>query len=215
MAPAAVAGDLREGVAVPRIAKKHDDVLSEDDVDPGSLLDNPRNPKQHPEDQIQRLMASLTALTQYRPVLARKANRMLIAGHGVRMAVQRLGWPSIRVAFWDVDQGTADRAMLGDNRLAELGRVDDDRIAELLRDIPETDWLGVGFAPDEARGLLDGLTRDELEVREIETGPVDDTFWINISGPLKQQADVLQRTKQLMSEYPAITIELGTIGLDP
>src|ERR1700733_13290277 len=121
------------------------DPLSEEVVDITSLLDNPRNPRQHPEEQIIRLMASLKARGQYKPLLARRDNRMLIAGHGIRKAIARLGWTQAKVVFWDVDQATADRAMLGDNRLGEGSTSDDDRVAELLREIPDEEWLSVGL----------------------------------------------------------------------
>ena len=58
----------------------------------GELRPNPKNPNKHSEDQINRLMASLRLDRQTRPLLARKANRMLIAGHGVHTAARRLGW---------------------------------------------------------------------------------------------------------------------------
>ena len=188
--------------------------LIEEDAEIDSLLENPRNPRQHPEEQILRLMASLRARGQYKALLARQANRMLIAGHGVRVAALRLGWTTVRVAFWNVDQATADRAMLGDNRLGDLSTADDDRVSELLREIPETDWLSVGFSAEEAAKLLADLSGDELQVHEIETGDVSDTFWISVKGPLAMQAEALQRLKTLMGELAGVTIELGTIAAD-
>ena len=56
-----------------------------------TLIANPRNPNKHPEEQINRLMAALRKDGQTKPVLVRKANNMLIAGHGVTMAMRRLG----------------------------------------------------------------------------------------------------------------------------
>lgn len=189
--------------------KVTDGALLEEEADIGSLVENPRNPKAHPDDQIIRLMASLRANGQYKPVLARRENRMLIAGHGIRLAAMRLGWPKLQVAFWDVDQATADRTMLGDNRLGELSKSDDDRVAELLREIPEDEWLGVGFSGAEAEKLMADLVGGELKVDEIETGIVHDTFWINVRGPLPSQAVVLQRMKTLLDEYRDVTIEIG------
>jgi hypothetical protein len=183
--------------------------LLEETVAINSLVENPRNPQQHPEDQIVRLAASLTARGQYKPLLARRVNRMLIAGHGVRLAMLKLGWTTARVVFWDIDQGTADRVMLGDNRLGEGSTPDEDRVAELLREIPNTDWLSVGFNEDEAAKLLRSFGDTELLVREIPTSTILDTFWISVRGPLAQQADVLACMKQLMADRPQVTIELG------
>jgi hypothetical protein len=183
--------------------------LIEEETDIETLVENPRNPQQHPEEQILRLMQSLRLNGQYKPTLARRANRMLIAGHGIRQAAQRLGWTKLKVAFWDVDQVTADRTMLGDNRLGELSKPNQDRVAELLREIPEDDWLSVGFSEDEAEKLLTDLRGGELQVYEMEAGIVHDTFWINVRGPLPKQAEVLQHMKSLLDQYRDVTIEIG------
>lgn len=183
--------------------------LTEDIFDIDALVENPRNPNTHPEEQIIRLMASLRVNGLYKPVLARRANRMLIAGHGIRQAAMRLGWTTLRVVFWDVDQVTADRTMLGDNRLGELSRPNQDRVAELLREIPEDDWLSVGFSDDEAAKLMSDLRDGEIQVYEVDAGIVHDTFWINVRGPLPKQADVLQHMKTLLDQYRDVTIEIG------
>ena len=175
------------------------------------LAPNPRNPRRHPDEQIERLMASLRADGQTRPLLVRKDNLMLIAGHGVREAALRLGWTDIAVRLLDVDQAAADRIMLGDNRFSDLSSQDDERVAELLREIGAGDWLTAGFSDDEANKLLRSLDQAELTIREVETAAVRDTFWIAVRGPLARQADVLTRIKQLLGEYPEVEVDLGVI----
>jgi hypothetical protein len=182
------------------------------DLDIASLLPNPRNPNRHSDDQLERLMASLKRYGQTRPVLARAENRMLIAGHGVTQAAARLGLTTLKVALLHVDQATADGIMLGDNRLAELSQTDGERVAELLREIDKVDWFGVGFTPEEADKMFGGS--EELEVSEVETSAVTDEFWINVRGPLEAQAVVMLRIKQLLGEFPQVTVQLGTIAGD-
>lgn len=183
--------------------------LQEEEVDINSLLDNPRNPNRHPDTQIELLIASFRKRGQYKPVLARRENRMLIAGHGFRTAMQRAGADTIRVAFWDVDQPTADAVMLGDNQLGRKSSVDDERIAELLREIPDADWDAVGFTEPEGSKLLSALNETELVVKQIPTATIADTFWIHVRGPLAMQAAALQKIKSYMKEVPAVTVELG------
>ena len=180
-----------------------------------TLIANPRNPNKHPEEQINRLMAALRKDGQTKPVLVRKANNMLIAGHGVTMAMRRLGLPEIRAVLWDVDQATADRYMLADNRLGHLSSHDDDMVADLLREIDRGDWLAAGYSDAEAEKLLASFERRELAVHEIDTADIRDDFWIGIRGPLPRQAEVLQRIKQLLGEYPDVAVELGTIEEAP
>ena len=177
----------------------------------GELRPNPRNPRKHPEEQINRLMASLRRDGQTRPLLARKANHMLIAGHGVHTAARRLGWTEINVVLWDVDQATADRVMLADDRLQDLSELDNRRVAELMAEIGEGDWLATGYSVEEANKLLEGFEDGELEVYEVETQTVTDHFWVSVRGPLGKQAAVLQRMKDLLAEYPGVKIEIGTV----
>ena len=174
------------------------------------LVMNPRNPRTHPAGQIERLMASLQRDGQTKPVLARAENKMLIAGHGITQAATQLGWTHLAALLWDVDQATADRVMLADNRLAELSASDKDRMAQLLGEIEQGDYLATGFTDAEVEKLLSSA-EDVLEVFEIETTAVNDDFWITCRGPLAKQAEVLQRIKVLLAEHPDVAIELGTV----
>lgn len=175
------------------------------------LRPNPRNPNKHSEDQIGRLMAALRRDGQTRPLLARKENSMLIAGHGVHTAARRLGWEQIAVIFLDVVQTDADRIMLSDDRLAALSELDHRRVADLLNDIEAGDWLATGYSVEEANKVLESSEIKDLEVYEIETSTVTDDFWIGVRGPMHLQADALQKIKLLLGEFPAVTIELGTV----
>jgi len=177
----------------------------------GDLRPNPRNPNVHPEEQINRLMASLRRDGQTRPVLARKANMQLIAGHAVTTAARRLQWTEINAVLWDVDQATADRVMLGDERLGELSHLDGRRVADLMREISEGDWLATGYNVEEANQILEHTDAADLEVYEIATATVTDDFWISVRGPLPMQAEVLQRMKELLGQYPNLAISLDTV----
>jgi hypothetical protein len=177
------------------------------------LIPNPRNPRHHSDDQLARIGASLKKEGQTKPLLARKANRMMIAGHGVLEAANRIGWKEIRVLLLDVDQGAADRMMLGDNRLADLATTDHERVAELLREVSDVDWFGIGFNQEEAEKAM-GQGGDDLEVKEIDTAAVADEFWVTVRGPLALQAKALARLKTLLAEFPTVAVELGTIAGD-
>lgn len=113
--------------------------------------------------------------------------------------------------LWDVDQQTADRVMLSDDRLQDLSELDARRVADLMKEIGETDWLATGYSVEEANKLFEGFKEGELEVFEIETSNVTDHFWVAVRGPLGEQAVVLQRMKELLAEYPSVKIEVGTV----
>jgi hypothetical protein len=83
-------------------------------------------------------MASLRLDGQTKQLLARRANHMLIAGHGIHQAVQRLGIEHLDVVLLDVSQAKAEAIMLGDNRHSELSKGNRNREAELLRESTQT-----------------------------------------------------------------------------
>jgi ParB-like chromosome segregation protein Spo0J len=185
-------------------------------MDISDLVPNPRNPRVHPVSQIDRLKASLQRDGQTKPVLVRQANQMLIAGHGITLAAQSLGWTALDVLRWNVDQETADRVMLADNRLGELSTSDRDRMAALLGEIAVEDYMATGFSEEEAAKLM-GVGEDDagLEVFEVETSALKDDFWVTVRGPLVDQAEVLARIKVLLKEYPQVDVELGTVKTLP
>lgn len=174
------------------------------------LVPNPRNPRNHSEEQIERLMASLRTDGQTKPVMARRANNMLIAGHGVHAASKRLGIERLSVVLLDVDQPTADRIMLGDNRQSDLSSADQDRVTELLREIDEADWMATGYSAEEVAKQFAAVETGDLKVVEIDTDDRADIFWISVRGPLKDQALALNRIKVLLREMPAVSVALGT-----
>jgi ParB-like chromosome segregation protein Spo0J len=178
-----------------------------------SLLPNPRNNRVHEAEQIAMLKASIRRFGQPRPVLARRQNRMLITGHGIYQAMAELGLIEIDVIFWDVDQQTADEFLLADNRLAELSSADPERTRALLEGVPEDAYEALGFSALDIKALLDEGGAS-LTVREVVTGDVSDQFWISVRGPLAKQAATLKRLQQLMSEFPEVEVELGTIALE-
>lgn len=176
------------------------------------LIPNPRNPRVHPKEQIDGLLALLEEFGQPRPILARAANKMIIAGHGIWEAMKLAGHDKVDVLLWDVDQKTADKFMLADNRWGELSRHDDARVADLLRELDDGDLPALGFSAEERDALLADGEDDELDVAEIETDTVLDEFWVTIRGPLADQAKALKRLQDAMADLPQVEVELGTVA---
>ena len=99
------------------------------------------------------------------------------------------------------------------NRLPENSSWDEDILRDVLSDLADEgeDAIGLGFSANEIAKLL--KEPDEIEVKAIETGPVDDEFWISIRGPLAQQANALKALEQAMKPFAGVTVEQGTISV--
>lgn len=173
------------------------------------LLPNPKNDRVHPEEQLTKLVASIDRFGQPRPVLARKANSMLIAGHAVHMAMLRAGRPEIEVLLWDVDQATADAFLEADNRFGELSESDPGRRRALLRELGRENVASIGYSEKEFDKLI-SAAGDAIPVVEVDTSEVADDFWILVRGPLAGQAAALQKLRGVMAEIEGVSVELGT-----
>lgn len=178
-------------------------------VDPHSLVDNPKNPRLHDRDQLLKLGAALRRFGQTKPILARKANRMIVAGHGLRQAMMREGFSQAQVYFWDVDQQTADAFMLADNRLGDLSQDDPAKVEQLLHELEDFEAEELGFTDAQVEELLNPKAKDFV-VEEMATDEVEDRFWISVRGPLQLQASALDKLKILLADYPDIDVEMGT-----
>lgn len=133
--------------------------------------------------------------------------------NGTFEAQRRRGETSVdvRVVAGLSDQQYQELA-LALNKLPEGSNWDDDVLGELLGELDQAgaDLEAIGFTEREIAKRLG--ESDEIEVREIETGDVDDEFWISVRGPLARQAEALQALERAMKPLPDVTVELGTIN---
>ena len=106
---------------------------------------------------VQTIKASLARLGQYRPIVVNRGsltgrpNEVLAGNHTVR-AARDLGWKEIAATFVDVDEDTAARILLIDNRANDLAGYDDGALIELLQSLPDFD--GTGYDQEALDDLL-------------------------------------------------------------
>lgn len=93
--------------------------------------------------------------------LVQKSTRRIIAGKHRWISAQGEGKPDVPVLWLDVDDDTATRIMLADNRAARLGHDDDRALADLLTELAEgpKGLVGTGFDGDALDELLADLNK--------------------------------------------------------
>jgi len=111
---------------------------------------------------------SLSKLGQYKPIVA-NADGTILAGNHTVMAAQRLGWETIDVHRVDVDDDTAKRIVLVDNKANDQSTYDVEELVNLLTELPNLD--ATGFTRDEVDDLLETL--DALDDEDIPEPPKD------------------------------------------
>lgn len=117
----------------------------------GTLKHHPKNPR---KGDVKSITESIEHNGFYGVVVAQKSTGYVLAGNHRMMAAKAAGLDSLPVAYVDVDDATALKILLADNRTNDLATYDNKELAELLADVSNTIGLdGTGF--DEA--FLDGL----------------------------------------------------------
>jgi hypothetical protein len=124
-----------------------------------ALTPHPSNVR---EGDVGAISESLREFGLYRPIVVQRAtpdgdDRMVIvAGTHTWRAAEALGWTEMDAVMLTVDDQTAVRIMLADNRTHDLGRDRGDDLAELLARLGEPAMVGTGWDSDD----LDTLLRD-------------------------------------------------------
>lgn len=126
-------------------------------VDPISLVANPRNPNTHSEKQVALLAKIIKAQGWRNPIVVSKRSGFVVKGHCRLAAALKLGVNVVPVDFQDYVNEAAEHAdMIADNRVAELAEQDDDILKGLLEELSssELDLDLTGFTSEDINQLL-------------------------------------------------------------
>ena len=123
---------------------------------------DPSNAREHGQENMQAIVASLKKFGQAEPIVVQKSTGRVVGGNGRLVAMQQLGWKKCDVVELDIDDTTATALGLALNRTASLATWDDETLAKLLSELRDEDALdGVGYSEADIDALLDELTDDE------------------------------------------------------
>lgn len=145
-----------------------------------ALIPHPDNVRQ---GDVGAIVESLKVHGQYRPIVVQKSTQHILSGNHTWKAAKALGWDTIEVVEIDVDDAQAKRILLVDNRATDLATYDDRALANLLKQLAETEGSleGTGFDGDDLDDLLfrigdgvgtliDGLSAQDREKEWKEAG---------------------------------------------
>src|SRR5947207_13225835 len=93
-----------------------------------------KNPR-HNEPAVARVAESIQRFGFGAPIVARKADSTIIAGHTRLLAAKQLGFAQVPVRFLDLTETEAKQLSLADNKLSELAAWDDELLADVLREL--------------------------------------------------------------------------------
>lgn len=122
---------------------------------------------------IDLIAESLGKLGQYKPIVVNKDGTILAGNHTV-MAAQRLGWETIDVHRVDVDDETAKRIVIVDNKANDQSTYDVEDLVNLLTELPTLE--ATGFTRDEVDELLESLDDIDADIPERPAEPTPEGF---------------------------------------
>lgn len=130
------------------------------------------------------IAASLEATGQYRPIVVNAGTLTgrafeVLAGNHTLAAARSLGWDRLDVVVLDVDDATARRIVLADNRTADLGGYDEGVLAELLA--ATDDLAGTGYDDADLTALL-RRTRMVVQLTDVDDVPAKPDAAVSAEG---------------------------------
>lgn len=111
------------------------------------LRPHPKQYRDHPDDQVDHLVASLEQFGFYRNIIVAR-DLTILGGHGIVEAMKRLGQDKVMAVVLDIDPDSprALKVLAGDNYLSSFALDDDRMLTELLSEVQAADsLLGTGF----------------------------------------------------------------------
>ena len=171
-------------------------------VDPKSLTPWARNPR-HNDEAVAGVVESIRRFGFASPILARRENREVIAGHTRLKAALSMGLDAVPVRWLDLDAEEAHALALADNKLGEVATWDDAEVAAILGELEKASVPvdGLGWTSEELDAMLNpsGSGEPEKYTRKIEPPVYTPT------GPCPPLSELVDRTRadSLIAEIDA------------
>lgn len=139
----------------------------------GEVKPNPKNPNQHPEEQIDLLAKIIRAQGWRAPVTVSTLSGLVVRGHGRLMAAIHAGLSHVLVDYQHYDSEEAETAdLIADNRIAELAEIDNKMLAELFGgfDAEAIDVSLTGYTADDVADITAALQESVMaDIDEVKS----------------------------------------------
>ena len=195
-----------EYMDTPQIYCSHTDIVATD-----SLIENPRNPNRHPEDQIIALAKIIRHQGWRNPIVVSRRSGFVVKGHGRLLAARMLGLDSVPVDYQEYENEAAEWAdMIADNKIAELSNMDEQMLNTLMQELEgEIDLALTGF-DDAAISTMLAQAEDIEDIPEAVPLDADNDITVTTMpfiayGAKKayMQPDEVERFERMLKNYSA------------
>jgi hypothetical protein len=133
----------------------------------GSLKEDPRNARRHPDRNRAVVRASLEEFGQVEPLVVQAGTGLVIGGNCRLAELRALGVEDVLVAEVQVSGAKLVKLALALNRSSEMGAWDSDALAKLLEEVGREDAESIGF---------------DLDMDDLFSELVEDEGWSGLGG---------------------------------
>lgn len=152
---------------------------------------------------VDTVRASLRKHGQYRPLVVQASTMRVIAGNHTLQALQEEGAGAARVELVDVDDDTAERINLVDNRASDKAGYDTQALLDQLQQLPDLD--GTGYQA----GDVDRLLADLEKLHELDDKVANDQQPEHApDDPITQPGDIIQLGDHTLACGSALDLDL-------
>lgn len=175
-------------------------------VPTGSLVPWAKNPRKNDGKPVAKVVESIKRFGFGAPILARRENSEIIAGHTRWKAAQKLGLDRVPVRFLDLNEAEAHILAIADNRLNEEAPWDDQLVSEFLLAASVEDRALTGFEVYEvSKYVREAIDANAEWVGMPECESEDQTAKFSVKINFASEADMLA-----FSEFVGQTITTST-----
>ena len=110
------------------------------------------------------------------PIVARREDKMVIAGHTRLKAAKQLGLDAVPVRYLDLDPADAKMLALADNKIGEIADWDNDELDRIINDLALSaeDMEDLGWSQSDLDGFFEPVfdsqeeSKEEIDVKDLD-----------------------------------------------
>lgn len=176
----------------------------------GEVRPNPKNPNQHPPEQVQVLVHVLKTHGWRSPVTISTRSGLVVRGHGRLLAAQSMGLTEVPVDDQHYESEEAElQDLIADNESQSLSAMSETALRDLLKDFPGN-AMDFGMTLEQ---LQDLIATPEVSIQERKVYPPPKRVWVLIGIPVESYGSIAQHIETIAAMDE--TIVESTVGDAP
>ena len=163
-----------------------------------------QNPRYN-QSAIQSVADSIKRFGFGAPIIARKEDKMVIAGHTRLEAAKRLELEKVPVRYLDLDPADAKMLALADNKIGEISEWNDELLEQIIEelDLSANDLQNIGWSKKDVENLFESID----EMQDYSEADIDYVYQVVIEDlDSESQAVLIERLEKEGFKCRALTV---------